>query len=163
MIRTERVWKSLMITMALAFCFFLSACGEEKADQETISSEALLSVSEEEKESIQVLVDGEPWNKETQVAELEKSSDLMVSVYYMDEALIVLPFGEEHQVTVQQPDGSENTILMTRELVRMEASNCGNQDCVLMGDVTRENLEDRIFGGFIICLPHQIVVEVWQP
>jgi hypothetical protein len=29
-----------------------------------------------------------------------------------------------------------------------------------MGEVTRDNLEVRVMGGFIICLPHKISVEV---
>ena len=58
------------------------------------------------------------------------------------------------------PGGEENTVEMTGEEVRMAVSNCKNQDCVQMGEITRENLEERILGGFIICLPHEIVIEV---
>ena len=42
----------------------------------------------------------------------------------------------------------------------MEHADCDNQDCVQMGAVTRDNLELRVMGGFIICLPHKISVEV---
>ena len=59
-----------------------------------------------------------------------------------------------------QDDGSENTVAITEDAVYMEHADCDNQDCVHMGAVTRENLELRVMGGFIICLPHKISVEV---
>ena len=42
----------------------------------------------------------------------------------------------------------------------VSADNGHAQDCVQMGEVTRDNLEVRVMGGFIICLPHKISVEV---
>lgn len=44
--------------------------------------------------------------------------------------------------------------------VWMESANCTTQDCVHMGEITRENLYIRPMGGFIICLPHGLTVEV---
>jgi hypothetical protein len=74
--------------------------------------------------------------------------------------LIDLPFGEAHSVQVLLPDGAENTVAITGDAVYMEHADCENQDCVNMGAVTRDNLELRVMGGFIICLPHRISVEV---
>ena len=71
-----------------------------------------------------------------------------------------LPFGEEHTVLIHQINGSENLVRLTGEAVYMDSANCDGQDCVNMGEVTRENLETRVLGGFIICLPNMIVVEV---
>ena len=42
----------------------------------------------------------------------------------------------------------------------MDHANCENQDCVNMGQVTLDNLELRVMGGFVICLPHKVSVEV---
>ena len=42
----------------------------------------------------------------------------------------------------------------------MEEADCHGQDCVKMEPVTRDNLEMRVMGGFIICLPHRVSVEV---
>ena len=70
-----------------------------------------------------------------------------------------LPFGEEHEIRIRQEDG-ENIIRMTRDAVRMEAADCPGGDCLQMGEVTLENLETRVMGGFIICLPHRLSVEV---
>ena len=74
--------------------------------------------------------------------------------------LIDLPFGEAHSVQVLLPGGGENTVAITGDAVYMEHADCDNQDCVNMGAVTRDNLELRVMGGFIICLPHKISVEV---
>jgi hypothetical protein len=74
--------------------------------------------------------------------------------------LLDLPFGEAHSVQIIQDDGSENTVAITEDAVYMEHADCDNQDCVHMGAVTRDNLELRVMGGFIICLPHKISVEV---
>ena len=71
-----------------------------------------------------------------------------------------LPFGEAHTVRIAQAEGYENIVEFTGEAVFMRSANCENQDCVHMGEVTRENLEVRVMGGFIICLPHRISVEV---
>ena len=74
--------------------------------------------------------------------------------------LLDLPFGEAHTVRILQQDGGENTVTMTGDAVWMSEANCEGQDCVQMGEVTEDNLELRVMGGFIICLPHRIAVEI---
>ena len=75
-----------------------------------------------------------------------------------------LPDEEDYTLPIHQtrPDGKEelNLIHVTPEGFYMEESTCENQDCVQMGAVTRDNLELRVMGGFIICLPHKLSVEV---
>ena len=152
--RTVHRKKNGILVLMLILCLLLSGCeGEESKTKDELSA----------MEVIQVLVDGEVWSEAEEMPASVAEPDLMVYVYRADEILFTAPFSENHQIRILQPDGSENTILMTGDLVRMEDANCGNQDCVQMGDVTRENLEERILGGFIICLPHQIVVEVREP
>ncbi len=70
-----------------------------------------------------------------------------------------LPFGTEHTLQVIQDNG-KNTVRMTKDAVYMEEADCHGQDCVKMEPVTRDNLEMRVMGGFIICLPHRVSVEV---
>lgn len=70
-----------------------------------------------------------------------------------------LPFGTEHTLQVIQDNG-KNTVRMTKDAVYMEEADCRGQDCVKMEPVTRDNLEMRVMGGFIICLPHRVSVEV---
>ncbi len=72
----------------------------------------------------------------------------------------VLPFTEPHTLRIVQPGIGENTVILSGSGVRMESSDCPNQDCVGMGEITAENLETRAMGGFIVCLPHRLAVEV---
>ena len=109
---------------------------------------------------IKILVDGAVWTGNSPV-EGEKGG-LRVTVTLDGKPLLELPFEEAHTVTVQQENGDENVIRITGEKVYMESANCDGQDCVRMGEVTRENLELRVMGGFIICLPHRLSLEVWQ-
>ena len=108
--------------------------------------------------AVRVLVDG----VESRGGSLSPDSGDDVRVYVtLDGApLIDLPFAQAHTVDVLQPDGGENSIVLTGRSVYMDHANCDNQDCVDMGAVTLENLEARVLGGFIVCLPHRISVEV---
>ena len=107
---------------------------------------------------VRVLVDGEAW-KEAAVSP-ENGDGLRVYITCDGQPLLDLPFGEAHSVQIIQYDGLENTVAITGDAVYMEHADCDNQDCVHMGAVTRENLDLRVMGGFIICLPHKISVEV---
>jgi len=106
---------------------------------------------------LRVLVDGEMW--EDGAVSPANGDDLRVYVTFDGQPLLDLPFGEAHSVQIIQDNGSENTVAITGNAVFMEHADCDNQDCVHMGAVTRENLELRVMGGFIICLPHKISVE----
>lgn len=107
---------------------------------------------------VRVLVDGEPWSGE---AILPGEDDgLRVYITLDGEALVELPFAQRHTVRIIQPETGENTVEITGTSVYMAHADCENQDCVQMGAVTRENLEMRVMGGFIVCLPHRISVEV---
>jgi len=110
--------------------------------------------------TVSVLLDGEPLNPDT-VKPLS-ADGLKVSITLDGKLLLQLPFAEPHAVTILQPDGSQNTVRLTGDRVFMESSTCDGQDCVQMGEVTRDNLELRVLGGFIICLPHRLSVEVWE-
>lgn len=85
---------------------------------------------------------------------------LRVYVTLDGEPLIDLPFEQAHTLRIVQPDRGENTVTLTGSAVRMTEADCEGQDCVEMGEVTAENLELRVMGGFIICLPHRLSVEV---
>lgn len=57
-------------------------------------------------------------------------------------------------------DGCYNIIHVTENSVSMYESNCDNQDCVEQGEVTLENMETRILGNMIICLPNQVSLQL---
>lgn len=102
-------------------------------------------------------LDGQPW--EGGSLSPEAGDGLRVYITLDGAPLADLPFGEAHTVAIRQPEG-ENIVAITGDAVYMARADCDNQDCVNMGEVTRENLEMRVMGGFIICLPHRVSVEV---
>jgi len=105
---------------------------------------------------VQVLVDGQVWQETVSSPE----SGLAVTVSLGDRVLLSLPFGETHTIRILQPGVGENTLQLTEDAVSMAEADCPGQDCIQMGTVTRENLDIRPLGGFIICLPHRLTVEV---
>ena len=138
--RFHPVWRLAALLLTICALGTLVGCGAKKG------------------ETVSVLVDGEVWNGGS--LSPESGDRLRVYITLDGGALIDLPFGEAHTVTILQPDGSENVVSLTGNEVRMLSANCDNQDCVEMGAVTRDNVEVRVMGGFIICLPHRISVEV---
>ncbi|MBQ8161668.1 MAG: NusG domain II-containing protein [Clostridia bacterium] len=78
-----------------------------------------------------------------------------------------LPEEGEYSLPIRQTatDGTEivNVIHLTPDGVNMESSTCENQDCVQQGSVTLENRHERLLGGWIICLPNQVSLELYTP
>ena len=78
--------------------------------------------------------------------------------------LLPLPTEGEYTRTIRQtmPDGSEaiNVLHLTPSGIWMEEANCEGQDCVGEGEVTLENREERVLWNMIICLPHQLALEL---
>jgi len=89
----------------------------------------------------------------------EDGDGLRVIVTVDGNEIANLPFGTEHTLQVIRGGGT-NTLRITPDAVYMEEADCHGQDCVKMEPVTRDNLEMRVMGGFIICLPHRLSVEV---
>lgn len=54
----------------------------------------------------------------------------------------------------------KNTILFTKNGVKVIYSNCQNQLCVHQGEVNFENYKTRIMGNSIICLPHNLAIRL---
>ena len=78
-----------------------------------------------------------------------------------------LPEEEEYIYPLRQllPDGTEteNLIHLTPDGVYMEDSTCEGHDCVNQGIVTLENRDDRILSNMIICLPNQVMLQLFTP
>lgn len=64
------------------------------------------------------------------------------------------------QIVVVENNGHHNEIEITEEGVKMLSSSCDNQNCVMQGEATLENYETRLLGGWIICLPNQVSIEL---
>ncbi len=74
-----------------------------------------------------------------------------------------IPLNEENAFKITQADGSENTVHIGKNSFYMESSNCDNQNCVDEGEVTLENMNSRILFNMVLCLPHQLSLEMLTP
>lgn len=71
-----------------------------------------------------------------------------------------IPLNGENAFRIAQADGSENVIHIGENSFYMESSNCDNQNCVQQGEVTLENRDTRLLFNMIICLPHNLSLEM---
>lgn len=78
-----------------------------------------------------------------------------------------LPIEGEQSFPLAQllPDGAQslNVIHLTPEGMWMEEASCEGQDCVGQGEVTLENRDERILYNMIICLPNQVLLQLYTP
>ena len=73
-----------------------------------------------------------------------------------------IPLQGEGEVSLTQGDsGMVNTVHVTPDSVWMAESTCDNQDCVDQGVVALDTMDDRVLGNMIICLPHQVTLELY--
>ena len=71
-----------------------------------------------------------------------------------------IPLSGENELHLTQPDGSENVIHIGKDSFYMASSNCDNQICVQEGEVTLKNRDTRIMLNMVICLPHNLKLEL---
>lgn len=71
-----------------------------------------------------------------------------------------IPLTEDNSFRITQQDGSENVVHIGKDSFYMESSNCDNQNCVEQGEVTLENREKRLLFNMVICLPHNLSLEL---
>ena len=83
-----------------------------------------------------------------------------VVVYLGNEVYAKVPLGEEQVLRIEQDSGEVNEVAITAQGVHMGHSSCENQDCVKQGEATLENIESRPLGGWIICLPNRVSIEL---
>ena len=131
------------VLSVLLAVLFLACCGaaEESAPADSVEQPLLVQITEADPSVAYVLVNApEPVG------------------------LLPLPLEGEYTRTLRlaMPDGSEavNVVRLYPNGFRMEESNCENHDCIDEGDVTLENREERILGSMVICLPHQLMLEL---
>lgn len=73
-----------------------------------------------------------------------------------------IPLKGEGQFSITQGEtGMVNTVHVTPTSVWMADSTCDNQDCVEQGVVSLDTMNDRVLGNMIICLPHQVTLELY--
>lgn len=71
-----------------------------------------------------------------------------------------IPLNADNAFRLTQADGSENVVHIGKNSFYMESSNCENQNCVQQGEVNLENRDRRVLFNMVICLPHNIRLEL---
>ena len=56
-----------------------------------------------------------------------------------------------------------NVVVLFPQGAYMQSSTCENQDCVHQGQVTLENKEKRALQNMILCLPNEVIIELYSP
>lgn len=74
-----------------------------------------------------------------------------------------IPLTEEVSYTIKQGEDVANVVHVTADSIWMESSTCDNQDCVLQGTVSLDNMGTRVLANMIVCLPNQVVLELHTP
>ena len=171
--------KRIMIILAAAL-LLLAGCSQQKqaSPEETKPAETVTEVSATETvtelPTTETITEAPAAEKTgQQPAEqpfLVQVTDSDPSIAYvlvrMPEAvgLLPLPVEGEYTRTIRQvmADGTEavNVLHLTANGVWMEESNCEGHDCILEGEVTLENREERVLWNMVICLPHQLSLEL---
>lgn len=77
-----------------------------------------------------------------------------------DQTFELVALSGNSEITIDQADGSHNVVEVFQGGFRMKESNCTNQDCILQGDVTLDNMAGRALANQVICLPHRVVLEL---
>lgn len=73
-----------------------------------------------------------------------------------------LPLSGEGEFSLTQGEtGMVNVVHVTPDSIWMADSTCDNQDCVEQGVVSLETMDERVLGNMIICLPHQVTLELY--
>ncbi len=129
----------------------------EIQDQETRSGAKGIQEAEDGAGAEQTWLENHVWENDTAAAYVLVSDPEPVR-------LLPLPAEGEYTETLSRTleDGTEwiNTVHLTPEGFWMEEANCKGQDCIGEGTVTLTNREERILGNAVVCLPHELLLEL---
>lgn len=82
----------------------------------------------------------------------------MVYIYVKDQLYEADPLNEDKTIEIDQGNGIVNHVEIKDGKVRMLDSTCDNQNCVGMGSMSKDDPGPMF--NFIVCLPHQISIEL---
>lgn len=71
-----------------------------------------------------------------------------------------IPLAEDRSFKVNFGDDEYNIVHIGKNSVYMEESTCDNQNCVGEGEITLENRDSRVLYNMIVCLPHNLLLEL---
>ena len=84
-----------------------------------------------------------------------------VNIYIVGQLKETLPLPTEGKTEYRvETEEGYNLLVLDSGGVRMTQSDCPHRDCVTQGYVSFDNREARPLGGWIVCLPHRVSVEL---
>lgn len=89
----------------------------------------------------------------------QEASENYVNIYVKDVLYKQVSLDDPQLVEIEV-DGKYNAINITEQGVVMQEANCDNQNCIHQGEVSLENIDNRLLGGWILCLPNQVTIEM---
>ena len=111
--------------------------------------------------------DSEKLTLQIQVRETDPAPGYILIQTDQTAGFLALPTeGEVTQTIVRKlDDGTEwrNVIRMTPEGFCMIESDCEGHDCIEEGEVTLENMQDRLLWNMVICAPHRLTLSLYTP
>lgn len=74
-----------------------------------------------------------------------------------------VPLNGDAAFKVHFGEDEYNIVHIGKNSVYMESSTCENQNCVGQGEVTLENRDTRVLMDMILCLPHELSLQLVDP
>lgn len=156
----------IMIVLIAAVAVFAAVVPQNRTISEDAPSlvvDTEAQVSEVEASEVEASeAPSSPEATEIPTVELAKSDAYLV-VSVRGNLYEPIPLLDEGSFTVKQGEDMSNTIHVTPDSIWMEHSTCDNQDCVMQGTVSLDNMETRVLSNMIICLPNEVVLELHTP
>ena len=147
--------KKHLIALCLLLCVLLSACSlQEKKDPAATATVQPTQVPVEEPTA-------QPTQAPTEAPEPTAAPAQAYLVVTVGDALYEpIPLTAEGRYTIKRGDHI-NIVEVTATSICMAESSCDNQDCVYQGVVDLENKSTRVLQNMIICLPNNVMLELY--
>ena len=151
--------KKQLVALFLLLCLALAGCSVRgKTDPVTDAEPTQAPVATEAPAGTEAPAATEaPATTEAPAAE-HAQAYLLVTVG--DAVYEPIPLVTEGRYTIKRGDHI-NIVEVTADSICMAESSCDNQDCVYQGVVDLENRNARVLQNMIICLPNNVMLELY--
>ena len=143
--------KKILMLLCVLSCLALTACSTSDTTAGAPATDAPAS-------------DGTPVTTETPAtadAPAQSSEPRMYLVVTVaNDIYQPIALTEPGRYTITRGD-CVNVVEVTADSVRMAESTCDNQDCIYQGTVTLENMDERTLQNKIICIPNEVILELY--
>lgn len=126
------VMKHMLAALGVLLCLLLAGCSAPGAGQSPRATEA----------------------------PAQESAPAYLLVTVADSVYEPIPLTEPGRYTITRGE-HVNIIEVTEDSVRMAESSCDNQDCIYQGTVTLDNKDERVLQHMILCLPNEVILELY--